>query len=358
MVLSRAAAAAIVMAMAGCAADGAPEMDARSVLALPDAGSPPAAEVPVPTPPSTPEAFSLIVMPDTQVQVYKWPDDYYAQMRWVAANVVPLNVRYVIHIGDVVEGCVYGLTAAQIEDQWKRARAGIDLIEGKVPYVLAIGNHDFDGWGIPCDPSNTDFGAGITKTNRVASNFNRYFPRSRYAAWPTFGGTFPDDLNDNSFHLFTAGGTDWMIVTLKYQPTDAELAWARGVVEAHPDRQVIVSTHSYLSGNGKRSPDGDRVWNNLGKLYPNVSFILSGHINSKRQTSVGDHRNTVYEIMSDYQTYSDRNRNTFVRVMAFDPAAKTVSVRAYSPTLARDNTDAADDDHFVLENVSFLPQKR
>jgi hypothetical protein len=299
------------------------------------------------------EPFSLIVLPDTQVQVYKWADDYYAQMRWVAANAGPLNVRYVIHVGDVIEGCVYGLTPAQIEDQWKRAKVGIDLIHGKVPYVVAIGNHDFDGWGMPCERSNTDFSAGITRTNRAASTFNRYFPRSRYASWPTFGGTFPEDLNDNSFHVFTAGGTNWMIVTLKYQPTDAELAWARQVIESHPDHEVIISTHSYLNRNGNRSADGERIWNNLGKRYANVSFILSGHINSKRRTSVGDNGNTVYEIMSDYQTYSDRNRNSFLRVMRFDPVAKTVSVRAYSPTLKHDNDNASDDDNFVLNDVRF-----
>jgi hypothetical protein len=300
-----------------------------------------------------PKPFTLVVVPDTQVQVYKWPDDYYKQMKWIADNVQSLGIQYVIHVGDIIEGCVYGLSEAQIEDQWKRAKKGTDFLEGKVPYIMTIGNHDFDGWGTPCDPSNTDFGAGITKTNRVATKFNKYYPRSLFASRPTFGGTFPDDLNDNSFHVFRAGGTDWLVLTLKYQPTDAELDWASEVVATHPDHHVIIDTHSYLSGNGQRSPDGDRIWEKVGKRYPNVSFILSGHINSKRRTATGDAGNTVHEIMSDYQTYKDRPRNSYLRLMTFDPAAKTVSVRTYSPTLNKDNATASDDDKFVLSGVEF-----
>jgi hypothetical protein len=305
------------------------------------------------SPPPRPKPFTLVVVPDTQVQVYKWPEDYYAQMTWIRDNVDVLDIRYVIHVGDIVEGCIYGLTPAELEAQWERAKKGTDLIHGRVPYIVTIGNHDFDGWGQPCVSSNTNFAEGITRTNRVATKFNHYYPRSLFSSWPTFGGTFPTDLNDNAYHQFRAGGTDWLIITLKYQPTDAEIAWAGEIAQAHRNHQIIIDTHSYLTGDGSRSTEGDRIWNGLGKLYPNIAFILSGHVSSARRVSIGVAGNTVHEIMSDYQTYSDRERNSWLRLMTFDPVAETVSVRTYSPTLDRDNDSAADDDHFVLSDIVF-----
>ncbi|MFG2417226.1 hypothetical protein [Streptomyces goshikiensis] len=53
--------------------------------------------------------------------------------------------------------------------------------------------------------------------------FNRNFPRSGFSNLLSFGGTYSAGQNDNSFHMFSAGGTNWLILALKCAPTDDEI---------------------------------------------------------------------------------------------------------------------------------------
>ena len=62
---------------------------------------------------------------------------------------------------------------------------------------------------------------------------NDYFNITQYEAWPTLGEVFESGKIENSYHLFTADGLDWMIVSLEFAPRDAVLVWANQVVSQH-----------------------------------------------------------------------------------------------------------------------------
>ncbi len=55
---------------------------------------------------------------------------------------------------------------------------------------------------------------------------------------------------------------------------------------AHPDENVIVLTHSYLEADGSISQSNggygatspQYLYDNLIKVYPNIKFVLSGHV--------------------------------------------------------------------------------
>lgn len=301
------------------------------------------------------EPFTMVMVPDTQYTVQNWPNDYFAQMNWIADHVDEMDTRFVIHVGDLQE-------AAHRVADWQNAAAGLDYLQGKVPYAIAIGNHDFDAWA-----NGGDKHANI-EADRSTSLFNQYVPRSRMTAYHTFGDTYPTSLNDNSYHVLAAGGTDWLILTLKYRPIEEELAWARTVVEAHPDHQVIVNTHEYLSRTSGPSAAGDEIWEGLGKRYSNISMILSGHLTgANRRIATGDHGNSVIEILADYQSTTNREANSYLRIMRFDPNAATIEVETYSPALDKYligdeaiecppwNCPVTGGHEFVLENVPFPP---
>lgn len=276
------------------------------------------------------ETFSIVVLPDTQYASEYWPEVYRAQMQWVDDQQVAKNIKYVLHVGDVVDN------SDQLF-QWNNSKSAMGLPADDVPYIIGPGNHDLD-----------------STTTRATTRYNTHYPRSTFTGLPSFGGTYPSTANDNAYHTFTAGGVDWLVVAMKYAPSDAEITWANSVVSAHPNHNAILVTHAYQNGTTKDS-NGTKLWTNLVSKHANFRFTFSGHyVNAGVITQAGVNGNTVHQIQADYQDPSNRDPNSFMRVMTFDPNAKTVDVKTYSPFLNSYKTDTKN--QFVLSNINLVPQ--
>ena len=50
--------------------------------------------------------------------------------------------------------------------------------------------------------------------------------------------------------ILTAGGVDFLVLNLEWEAPGYALDWADRVLDAHPDRTVIMATHSFLSITG------------------------------------------------------------------------------------------------------------
>jgi len=91
-----------------------------------------------PTPSHTPsDEFTIVALPDTQFYSSLNPQIFAAQTQWIANHVQDQNIQLVVGLGDIVDGGG-DLT------QWQNADAAVRLLNGKVPYMMAIGNHDYD----------------------------------------------------------------------------------------------------------------------------------------------------------------------------------------------------------------------
>ena len=279
-----------------------------------------------------------MVIPDTQFYSQKHPDIFHKQIQWVADNLQRYNVPFVLQLGDITE------TAADVE--WEVARAAFARLDGKVPYVLTPGNHDYGGK------------LQVTAKRSPMSNF---FPVSHFAKMPSFGGVYDalPDKSDNSFHKFEAGGHKWLVLALEFAPRNDVLRWAGEVCAKHPDHSVIVITHAYLDprknqrlaytgGYGSKPapgavntapvepPDmnmGEDIWNKLASQQPNIVMVLCGHAcYTSYKTDKGKAGNTVHEVVVDYQ--KDVNGgNGWMRLLQFLPDGRTVRTRDYSPIL-------------------------
>jgi hypothetical protein len=166
----------------------------------------------------------------------------------------------VTHEGDVVEHY-------SNDTEWQRANTSMSLLDGVVPYGMGPGNHDLP-----------------------TTLFNQYFPYTRYQGLPWYGGHY-QNLNDNNYQLFSAGGMDFVIVHLIYCPPADAVAWADSVYKAYPDRIGIMTTHAYLGLGAVRSTHGcgstQFLWDNLAVPNPNLLFMLSGHVHGEaRRTDV------------------------------------------------------------------------
>jgi hypothetical protein len=289
--------------------------------------------------PEAPEgSFSVVVIPDTQHYRRLEPDDqawenpvFEAYTRWTAANLQRQRIVFVSHFGDIVD--------LNERPQWSVARRCMDRLHGHVPYAISVGNHDM-------------------VRNGDSSLFQEFFPKSRFAEFDWYGGTFagaPDNAaisgnNANSFQLFSAEGLRFVIVHLECNAPDNVLDWANEVLSEHADRRAIVTTHMGLGPrdrpkdahdyfdapkgrmiwtkcHGERGNSPQQMWEKCFRRHGNLFMICCGdqsRTQAMRQASRGDHGNTVHELLSDYGAGG-------LRVMRFVPDANRIEVRTWNP---------------------------
>ncbi len=285
-------------------------------------------------------AYTIVALPDTQIYSKSYPNILAAQTQWIADHKTDMNIQLVVGLGDIVDagGRIY---------QWQNADAAYRTLDGAgVPYVAAIGNHDYD--------ANNP--AGRTTYTK---NFNSYFGPARYVGKSYYMGSYPAGSNENFYSVLQLGGRQYLVLVLEVFPRDEALNWAAGVLAANTDKRVIVVTHAYTYYDNMRMSkcdsnssysfgvgqdnDGEDVWNKLVSKYANVELVLSGHVvqgdGTGRRTDIGANGNLVNEILSDYQSWANGG-NGYLRLITVDPVAGQISVKTYSPYLNQYLTDS------------------
>ena len=298
------------------------------------------------------EAWTLVVLPDTQGYSRSFPWLYDMQTQWIADNRSALNIRFVLHEGDI--------TNDNNTAQWSNASISMRILDNAgVPYAIGPGNHDYG-------PS----GNGGDRSTLMSS----WFSVSRFAAMPTYGGSYEPNRSENTYHTFQAGGRDWLALALEFGPRDPVVDWADQVVAAHPNHLVMLVTHSYTFLDGSRmdrqsqpnqigSPydyglrfepggvnDGEELWDKLVSKHPNFALVFSGHLSTfaNRQSVFGQAGNSVHEMLADYQNRPFGGEG-YLRILEFLEDGRTVRVSTYSPWLDQYLSEGSNE--FTLEPV-------
>jgi hypothetical protein len=276
--------------------------------------------------------FTIIALPDTQNEAQFFPGALASQTEWIVDHRDDLNIQMVLGEGDIVND--FSSPAQQ-----QNADAAFRVLDrADIPYMLAIGNHDYDH--------------AAPKKGRPVTGFNRFFGPSRYAGRDYYRGNFPSGSNENFFGTLKIGGQDFLFLILEFMPRHESVEWAESVLKANPDKQVIVVTHSYMFVDNTRvdacdtqdmpagNSTGDDLWQVLRK-YPNVEMVLSGHLTNGQaahRSDIGDNGNLVNQIFANYQTFP-HGGDGWLRIITFHPAKNSISVQTYSPFLRRFKTD-------------------
>lgn len=268
--------------------------------------------------------FAIAVLPDTQNEVVNASDPRFKnRAEWLSAHKKELDIRYAMQVGDLVN---WGAVAP---NQFSKASTDIAPLEASMPWAGAIGNHDTAAvctGGSACPGVNTNISV------RDTTAYNRAFPTSRFKQ---LGGIYEPGKIDNAFHTFSAGGVDWLVLNLELWPRPGAVNWARTVVSSHPDRNVVVLTHSYLDDNGSISASNggygetspQYLYDNLIRVYPNIKLVLSGHVgNSAVRTDVGVSGNKILSLLQTFHSSTNP-----VRIVQIDTAAGTVTSSVYAP---------------------------
>ncbi len=153
-------------------------------------------------------AVTWVLLPDTQGYAEKYPEILHSQTSWIAEH--DAEIDFVLQQGD--------LTDDNNEEQWSVVRSAFRRLEGKVPYVLAVGNHDMGSQpGKFADIRNTEL-------------FNKSFPAATMSQMPGFGGVFEEGKMENAWYQFRKGKMEWLILTLEFGPRESVLRWANEIV--------------------------------------------------------------------------------------------------------------------------------
>lgn len=280
--------------------------------------------------------FSIVVLPDTQYYSARAGLDAYFndQTAWIVENREAYNIVAVIHNGDIVDR---GLDDGQwaIADQAMSAlEAPIESSDDGIPYGVCVGNHDLNA-----------FVPGAT------SHFNDWFGVDRFIGRAYYGGHYADS-NDESWVTFSAGGLDFVVVNLSYNPSPsaAVLDWARSIFLAHPNAFGILNAHYIIGRTANFGAQGQDIYDAL-RDVDNVQLMTCGHISAESRRTDVFQGNVIHSMLADYQSTEfdgvDNGGSGFLRIWEFSPANGEVTVRSYSPTLDRFLTDA--DSEFTLE---------
>jgi len=305
------------------------------------------------------EPFVFVSLPDTQVySENRFPGDggspvvtdprgtaeiFNDQTRWIVDNAAAFGIRYVGHLGDIVQ------TGTNL-DEWDRAKAAMDLLrEADIPHGTAMGNHD----DIP-PQHGTDYRA----------NYLAYFGPPVFAGHPWYAGASPE--GGANYQLLEHEGIRLGFLNFSIDQPKAEIEWAHQIIAGHPDRIFVIGTHRYLYDyiflagrygepiatpigpitidsdpvEGAVAPrNGQELFEEFVSQHPNIVMIHAGHSDADWLRLVeGDtleHR--VVEILTDYQ--STRNGGDgWLRIYSLDFDANTFHFETYSPTLDRYRT--------------------
>ncbi|WP_428262294.1 DNRLRE domain-containing protein [Haliangium sp.] len=328
-------------------------------------------------------AWTLVMVPDTQhyVDDVDNVDDFVTQMQWIVDHIETHGIAFVSHIGDVVQ---HGDRVVE----WDRAESAMGILDGHVPYAVAIGDHDY------------------VDEERRASGAPEYLARfgpSRYAGRPWYGGASPD--HKSHYQLFSAGGRTFLHLALEWEvpgsvsdPSSA-MGWAASIMDAYPKTPTIISTHSYVwdqpgekgRTNGIEEDDGDgasgeQIWTELVATRPQVFMLLNGNFHKGtsqydptnpshdpagasfdgeyHQVSTNLYGLPVYEMLANFQDYPNGG-DGWIRLIEFAEGAGAggqdrISVETYSTTHDEFQIDSVSRFHFDLDFVSrfdAIPEK-
>ena len=259
--------------------------------------------------------FTLAIVPDTQYQFDQDrgdPAPLTATFNWLIDNRTDENIVFMAHLGDVTENAL-AMEFAQADPVFKI------LDRARFPYSVLAGNHDIDG-------SKDD-------TRGPSPYLDTFSPR-RFRWMPTYGGSTANGYN--SYHVFRAGGRQWLLLAMDWRPSDASFAWARDVIAKHPKLPVILTTHEIVYADAGDptayfSDQGNRVWDQLIDGNDQIFITMNGHYwppgRVTRKNAAG---NDVHLHITNYQ---DRfyGGSGMVRLYHFDLARNTIDVETISP---------------------------
>ncbi|MGB7195043.1 MAG: LamG-like jellyroll fold domain-containing protein [Collimonas pratensis] len=330
-------------------------------------------------------SFSIPILPDTQFypryasekmgelyqKLYKTINPLYSnpfktQTQWIAAHSADLKIPFTIHLGDVVDQSWYytaegsspwtsstnlvangQLNSDQVNKEWELASQAMQVLEvAKCPYSICAGNHDVGAighdmqwgpdWGVGVTGFNNDDGYqdGGSHRSGIFQPYLQVFPTERAKQQATFGGRHASGFHE--YHVFSAEGNKFLVLSLSWRASDDALAWANQVIASNSTIPVILVNHQLMGigSDGSTAADtaySNYLWDKLIKNNDQIFMAVSGHYHGSctkiKQNAFG---NDVVLMVVDYQM-AYMGGNGLLRLYDFDLTNNKITASSFSP---------------------------
>ncbi|WP_223068366.1 FIMAH domain-containing protein [Paenibacillus caui] len=255
--------------------------------------------------------YTLVWMSDTQFYSELYPHIYESQVNWIKERAEEMNIRYVIHTGDIVNEptAIY---------QWEAGDRYMKVLEDAgIPYGVLAGNHD------------------VGTTDSDYTTYSKYFGEPRFIGEPHYAESYKD--NRGHYDLISANGNDFIFLYMGWGVDADDMAWMNEALAKHPDRIAIIALHDYLLPSGVRSGIGNEVYREVVLKNPNVLAVLSGHYTGSAlltdevdDDGDGAPDRKVYQMLNDYQDFEEGGMG-YMKLLHIDSDSGAIYVNTYSP---------------------------
>lgn len=304
---------------------------------------------------SSKDSWSIIMLPDPQCysKFARNQPIFDLMTAWIADNIDTLNVKMVVVTGDLVEqnellnpaGANGDQTSAA---QWQAVSKAFSKLDGKVPYAVCAGNHDFGYSNI-----------SLRRHSHLKEYFypDRNFLNKKAIREVGINAEGEPTLENAAYEFSAPSGKKFLVLSLEFAPRDTVLAWAKTVTSkpVYKEHTVIVLTHSYVNAKNQHivkenyTVDGNygaAVFKKLVQPSNNINMVLSGHIceENKPEEHVGFRTDTnaagkkIQQMAFNAQAlgggWHGNGGDGWLRILEFLPDGKTVNVKTFSPFFA------------------------
>lgn len=318
-------------------------------------------------------SFSLAVLPDTQFydryasktgnKLYQsnysgiaaqYDNPFKTQTQWIVANKSSLNIPFTIHLGDVVDQDAYyssegtspwttatdfisnnQLTNGTVVREWDLASQAMQVLENaKCPYSICAGNHDVTSMGPDFSGNNSDGYQDGGSYRQGTQPYLQIFPTARASQQSTFGGRHSSGFHE--YHIFTAEGNKFLVLSLSWRASDSAIAWANAVIAANPTLPVILVNHQMVTigSDGVTAADttySQYLWTNLINNNDQIFMTINGHYHgSSLTTKTNAAGHAVFMMVVDYQM-AYMGGNGLMRMYEFDLTNGQIRATSFSP---------------------------
>jgi len=301
------------------------------------------------------DSWSIILLPDPQTysKFGRNQPVFELMTSWISENINPLNIKMVLCTGDLVEQNEYinpdGVSGNQpSKSQWESVARAFGRLDGRVPYVTALGNHDY----------------GYKSIENRTSNFNKHFPvdknfkNQEILREVGMNAQNIPTLENAAFEFTSSQGRKILVLSLEFAPRDTTVNWAKKVVnqEKYKDHTVIVLTHSYMNSQNEHIVKekypiengnyGKALFEKLIEPSKNIQMVFAGHIGAPNEpkkhiafrTDTNATGKKVQQMVFNAQAlgggWMGNGGDGWLRILEFLPDGKTIKVKTFSPLFA------------------------
>ena len=298
--------------------------------------------------------FSFILLPDLQnySKFSRNQPILDIMMNWIVASKDSLNTQLVLCTGDLVEhddiinpdGKKMDQTGRQ---QWQYVAGAFGKLDGKLPYVVATGNHDYNIFSYTHSPKRTHFASYfLAEKNPLNLSLLREVTANVHQE---------PSIENAVYEWVSPSGSPFLVMSIEFAPREEVLQWASKLLAQpkYANHTVVLLTHSFLNHKNERiltekydlpgANYGQAIWEKLVVGSKNIRLVLSGHIGAKddarKHVAYRVDKNAggkaVHQMTFNAQSmgggHYGNGGDGWLRILSFSADGKRVAVKTFSP---------------------------